>query len=579
MTEIKRSSVLGTLAGQFVGDALGTTLEFKSAEACKRQYPHGLREIVGSGPFGMKPGQVTDDGELAITLARCLVAHGADRDARARAYAAWARSGPPDMGHATRAAFGGWPEQVDAAEMLEHSASVNGAPSKQANGALMRISPLALYAATMEPARAVQLAREDARFSHPSEVCQVANGAFVSAIQVGLHGGSAMQGWEAACAVANTGPVLDALNNVKHQPTCDGEGPGWVLVALRMAFHQLLSGRSFEDALVSTVMAGGDADTNGAITGALLGAFHGFEAIPSPWWSKVQECRPGRPSAYHVHDALALAERLVLRGQLDNKTVVQSGSVDGTALRQCMHKAGGQMVDHDTDPALVVVKIPLEASTEAHEFQKVSGVRPLCGVKNFVFPMPRAALVGHAPKQATNRTSETDPINVNWLPNQGTAGEVGLTFAPGKHAVSQRGKPWARDLAVDLDRLRNVHGVDLLVCLLEDQELERLKIPHLVSQAVARGMTVHRLPIRDGGRPPLLRDVQETVAVIRHAAQSGKKVVIHCQGGLGRAGTIGGCYLRACGVDAEEALRILVRTRGKDCPENEGQRDFIREYR
>ncbi|MGI5863844.1 MAG: ADP-ribosylglycohydrolase family protein [Myxococcales bacterium] len=57
---------LGALLGQAAGDALGTTVEFESRQAIARRYPQGLREIVGGGPFGLKPGQITDDTELAL---------------------------------------------------------------------------------------------------------------------------------------------------------------------------------------------------------------------------------------------------------------------------------------------------------------------------------------------------------------------------------------------------------------------------------------------------------------------------------------------------------------------------------
>ena len=60
----------GLWLGQLCVDALGTTLEFKDAAACRAAYPGGLRDIVGAGPFGLLPGQVTDDSELALALAR-----------------------------------------------------------------------------------------------------------------------------------------------------------------------------------------------------------------------------------------------------------------------------------------------------------------------------------------------------------------------------------------------------------------------------------------------------------------------------------------------------------------------------
>src|SRR5438270_270586 len=109
-----RDRARGVLLGQLVGDALGTTVEFSSRESIRRQFPNGLRDIVGGGPFHLLPGQVTDDSELALTLARCLVQHTWNLDARARAYASWYKSGPFDCGGTTSAAFGGWDDTARA---------------------------------------------------------------------------------------------------------------------------------------------------------------------------------------------------------------------------------------------------------------------------------------------------------------------------------------------------------------------------------------------------------------------------------------------------------------------------------
>lgn len=90
-------------------------------------------------------------------------------------------------------------------------------------------------------------------------------------------------------------------------------------LALRIAFHQLLHAPSFEEALVRTVSQGGDADTNGAIVGALLGAVYGRDEVPIRWRRTVLTCRAfhghqPRPRAFWATDLLELAERLVALG-------------------------------------------------------------------------------------------------------------------------------------------------------------------------------------------------------------------------------------------------------------------------
>ncbi len=177
------------------------------------------------------------------------------------------------------------------------------------------------------------------------------------------------------------------------------------------------------------------------------------------------------------------------------------------------------------------------------------------------------------------RTSSSHPIRVDWLPDVPGGGRVGLTIAPGKHSTAKYGNhSWARDTVMDLERLKEEFGIELIICLLEDQEMRRLKNDDLVPRAEALGLAVHRLPIPDGGTLPDPNQVTPTVKTINAAVAAGKNVVIHCQGGLGRAGTIGGCYLVDNGIDPEEALQILATHRSPKCPETRRQKDFIRAY-
>jgi protein-tyrosine phosphatase len=157
------------------------------------------------------------------------------------------------------------------------------------------------------------------------------------------------------------------------------------------------------------------------------------------------------------------------------------------------------------------------------------------------------------------------------------AGRLGLTLAPGKKAFSEFGPPWDRDLAADLQRLRGLYGTQTLVCLLEDQEMAELQIPNLVPQAEALGMRVLRHPVRDGWVPssrdlPLYREV---VGEALSAVGMGETVVVHCRGGLGRAGTFAACcILEATGTTPEEAIRV-VREARDGAIENADQERFV----
>ncbi|PKN57951.1 MAG: ribosylglycohydrolase [Deltaproteobacteria bacterium HGW-Deltaproteobacteria-14] len=322
LTARHRARARGCLLGQLTGDALGTTVEFSKAAAIARRYPDGLRDVVGGGPFNVLPGQVTDDSELALSLARALAAHGADFDAIARSYVEWCWSDPFDIGGTTLNAFHfARGTAIDERTVATNAADYNGHPSRQANGSLMRVSPLGIFGAFADPTVLADLARRDSRLSHPSAPCQEACVAFTRAIALAIADAAPPRAaYDAALASVDTPSGRDSgvhgwvLEAADAAPICDAGGTGWVKTALQNAFHRLLHAASFEDGLVATVMAGGDADTNAAIAGALLGAVHGELDIPPAWRETVLGCVTPRGPRYQSRDARELAIALLERG-------------------------------------------------------------------------------------------------------------------------------------------------------------------------------------------------------------------------------------------------------------------------
>ena len=299
MTTTKAARARGAMWGQAVGDALGTTVEFASeshiAGLGRSELPGWPEQLIGKGPFGLAPGQITDDTELALCLAGSLVRRGRyDEDDAARSYLWWRQSGPFDVGFATHQAF--------VAPIAPHEAaakvmSARASKTTQANGSLMRSSPLGVFGAGTPRARLAEWARADSRLSHPSDVTQAACAVYVTtladAIETGAEGPTL---FERALAFARGSPVEDTLRAAREGlPASDGDHMGWVRLALQHAFFHLLHARQFAPALIATVRKGGDTDTNAAIVGALLGATLGVDAIPSPWRLAVASCECARP--------------------------------------------------------------------------------------------------------------------------------------------------------------------------------------------------------------------------------------------------------------------------------------------
>ncbi len=301
----------GALWGQAVGDALGTTVEFSSAAAiAARRLDDWPRELIGQGPFQLIPGQITDDTELALSLARTLVKQQRyDAEEAAAAYARWRQSQPFDCGMATDQAFGrGLEPGPGLAERMRTRAS----QKTQANGSLMRSSPLGIFGAALPREQLARIAAADSALSHPDPVCQAACAVFVTtiadAITTGLPGPAL---YERAMRFTADSPVRATLEAAaRGLPESDGENQGWVRIALQHAFFQLHHATDFEGALAQTIRMGGDTDTNAAITGALLGATLGEAAIPARWRETVRDCLSRRPVEYRCSDLPELAEAL-----------------------------------------------------------------------------------------------------------------------------------------------------------------------------------------------------------------------------------------------------------------------------
>jgi ADP-ribosyl-[dinitrogen reductase] hydrolase len=300
----------GCLLGQLAGDALGSLVEFRGPEDIRRQYPKGVRELADGGTYNTIAGQPTDDSEMALMLARMLVDQGTySAEAARKAYIYWLNSGPFDCGSTIAAGLRGRPN-----------------PDSQANGAMMRISPLGIFGVNHDLAQVANWARRDAALTHPHPVCQQANALYAMAIAHAIRTGTGPQDiYQRILAWADEmkvdGALLEATKGAATAPPVDYvHHQGWVLIAFRNALWQLLHAPNLEEGMVDTIMRGGDTDTNGAICGALLGAVYGREAIPDQWVMSVLSCRPTaelprirhpRPEVFWPVDALELAERLV----------------------------------------------------------------------------------------------------------------------------------------------------------------------------------------------------------------------------------------------------------------------------
>jgi ADP-ribosylglycohydrolase/fructose-1,6-bisphosphatase/inositol monophosphatase family enzyme len=317
----------GCWLGQLAGDALGSMVEFLSADEIRRRYPEGLTEFGPSPVWKTLAGQPTDDSELALMLARTLLRDGGYHEEEVcEAYLRWYGSQPFDVGNTIGRA-------LHAASRREHGSRAQAArrsavAGSEANGALMRQSPLAIWGHALAADSLARIVRSDTTLTHPREVCCQASETFVTTlaavVEHGLSGEDAYRlAREWVSRYLEDSPVRRALDEARERVPDYERNPGHVLVALQNAFFQALRAESFAEGVRATVMVGGDSDTNGAVAGALLGAIHGAPAVPAPWRRALLTCRPlegvagifrPRPRAFWPVDAYVLAERLLFAG-------------------------------------------------------------------------------------------------------------------------------------------------------------------------------------------------------------------------------------------------------------------------
>ena len=175
------------------------------------------------------------------------------------------------------------------------------------------------------------------------------------------------------------------------------------------------------------------------------------------------------------------------------------------------------------------------------------------------------------------RTSLSHPLLIASLPVG--RGAIGVTFCPGKQGDSVFGAPWARDVALDLDVIQS-WGAAAVVTLVEEHELISLGVSDLGERIVERGLQWHHLPITDlSPSGPDFEAIWPAVALqLRQSVADGSRVLVHCRGGLGRAGTIAACLLVELGETPQDAVR-LVRAARPHAIETAAQQSYVLNYR
>jgi ADP-ribosyl-[dinitrogen reductase] hydrolase len=255
-------------------------------------------------------GAFTDDTEMALALAESLLAHQPLNPADlAQRFVAWYRSNPPDIGIHTASVLARIAQGEKWQQAVETVQSVK--PDSAGNGSVMRCWPIALaHHNNLE--LLLTDSRLQSRVTHPHQECQAGSALVNAAIYYLLQGRAPEEAVAKALDVAEVPAALrEVIEAAAHKSRTDLANTGWVRHTLESAIWGLLSTSSFEEAVVAVVNLGNDADTAGAVVGALAGAAYGLSGIPQRWRDQVWGQWPvSSGTHWHANDLITLADQL-----------------------------------------------------------------------------------------------------------------------------------------------------------------------------------------------------------------------------------------------------------------------------
>jgi ADP-ribosylglycohydrolase len=281
----------GAILGLAAGDALGTSLEF-----ARRGTFEPIDDMVGGGPFNLKPGEWTDDTSMALCLAESLIARdGFDPLDQLDRYVSWKREGHLsstgrcfDIGNTVNAALlrfeqerEPWPGSVDA--------------FSAGNGSIMRLAPVPLFYAR-DPENAIKRAADSSRTTHGAreavDACRYFAALIVGALQGRTKDDLLAPLFTPVPGLWDREPLAPKIHDVAsgsylRRPIRDIHATGYAVESLEAALWAFATGTSFREGALLAVNLGDDADTTGAVYGQIAGAYYGVDAIPQEWRDKL----------------------------------------------------------------------------------------------------------------------------------------------------------------------------------------------------------------------------------------------------------------------------------------------------
>ena len=273
----------GCLLGLAAGDAVGTTVEFS-----QRGSFSPLTDMVGGGPFKLKPGQWTDDTSMALCLAHSLLeCQGFDADDQMQRYCRWRSEGY--LSSTGRCFDIGVTVSEAISQYLSTGNPFSGSsnPFSAGNGSLMRLAPVAMYFSP-DLESVLTYAGESSRTTHGAKECIDACRYFAGLLHLCFAGEDKSVILDTQVYSPQTRKVTAIASGAYRQKSINQIcGSGYVIESMEAALWCFASTDNFRDAILAAANLGDDADTTAAICGQLAGAYYGIAGIPAAWREKI----------------------------------------------------------------------------------------------------------------------------------------------------------------------------------------------------------------------------------------------------------------------------------------------------
>ena len=308
-----RERALGCIAGAFIGDSIGSYLEFNCHPSDK--IVDEAMTMSGGGTFNLVPGQVTDDSELALCLAQGLISGNGylHLDHIAAKYRDWIQSYPFDVGNTIGTALYPVYEinkkvgKFSFYKKIFESASKNNMNS-ESNGCLMRITPLVVWCRNLSNEDIKKAVEADVKLTHPNETVVEACYFWVLALvklinfknnpslttneNIKIRMKTVYDKMESLITQTQNKDIWEWWKTVQNEEIMDANVKmGWAKIAWTYGFIFLKRGvTDYEKIIRKIISKGGDTDTNACIVGGMIGAAIGLENIPSEYLKTMIRC-------------------------------------------------------------------------------------------------------------------------------------------------------------------------------------------------------------------------------------------------------------------------------------------------